>query len=226
MAGSAVVLAFVGAQRKGLIIGVGSAIVLTFVAAQFLFPSSPVWSAAQQRVGTLSNLNGLQNDPTTVERLYSYDLALYDWLQHPIIGWGAGALGQTYDTLSQQIPVWVANLELHALHDSGLIGLIGLLCVILGTMASLWGAIRRLPPGNTPERGILVGMLGACVALVVAFQATEGTWLAYSWYVFGLAWSAAASMTAVPIKGDIPRRKPAPVRPFDLAPAGTEGGHR
>jgi O-antigen ligase len=198
IAGSGVVLAFAGARRKGLIIGVGGAIVLTFVVAQFLFPSSPVWSAAQNRFGTLSNLNGLQSDPTTAERLYSYDLAIHEWLQHPLIGSGAGALGQTYDTLSQQIPVWVANLELHALHDSGLIGLIGLLGAILGTMASLWAAIRRLPSGNTVDRGILVGMLGACVALAVAFQATEGTWLAYSWYVFGLGWAAASALGRAP----------------------------
>jgi O-antigen ligase len=200
MAGSVVVLALLGARRKGIIIGVGSAIVLTFATVQILFPASPVWSAAQQRVGTLSDLNGLQSDPTTVERLYSYDLAIHDWLQHPLIGSGAGALGQTYDTLSQQIPVWVANLELHALHDSGLIGLIGLLGAILGTMASLWAAIRRLPPQDTAKRGILVGMLGACVALTVAFQATEGTWLAYSWYVFGLGWAAASAFGAAPAR--------------------------
>lgn len=193
--GVGIVVVLAGGQRKRYLAGAGIAIAVIFIAAQLAFPASPVVTGAQHRLQTLSNPVGLQNDPTTAERLYAYGLAISDWRAQPLIGWGAGSLGQDYSALSQNIPVWVANLELHALHDSGVIGLAGLLVALIGVVVKVMQAIRRLRPGSI-ERGILVGLLAACVSLIIAFQATEATWLGYSWLLFGLAWTAASISTA------------------------------
>jgi O-antigen ligase len=150
-------------------------------------------SAALTRLTLLGDPVHGSFDGVTIERLYTYDLAFRGWLEQPIIGWGAGSLGQRSSYVSVELPAWVGNLELHALHDSGVVGAVGLLGAMGGTVLALLRALRRRPPAN---RELLVGLLAACVALLVAYQATEATWLAYTWCVFGLAWSAARASAA------------------------------
>jgi O-antigen ligase len=147
--------------------------------------------AALTRLSLLSDPIQGNLDGIMLERLYIYDLAFHGWLEQPIIGWGAGALGQRFSYLSLDLPAWVGNLELHALHDSGLLGALGLLGVMGGTIVSLIRALRRQPGANRANRGLLVGLLASCVTLLVAYQTTEATWLGYTWYVFGLAWAGA-----------------------------------
>ena len=119
---------------------------------------------------------------------YIQNLVFADWSTSPIIGTGAGSLGESYLSLSANLPAWSSNLELHVLHDSGLVGVLGLSILIVATVLPLMRLIRR------PERGgdapIVLSALAMMVVLLVAFQATEATYLAWSWCVFGLAWSA------------------------------------
>ena len=143
-----------------------------------------------ERVGSLAGLLQGQLDATTLERLYTFELALAGWRSEPIIGRGTGSLGQIHTYLSSALPAWVGNLELHALHDGGILATAGLLLALLGTVISLVRAIRRTHRADSYVRASLIGLLGACVSLMVAFQATESTWLGYGWFVFGLAWAA------------------------------------
>ena len=153
-------------------------------------------AAALTRLSLLDDPLRGNFDGITIERLYTYDLAFRDWLEQPIIGWGAGSLGQRSSYLSVELPAWVGNLELHALHDSGVLGAVGLLGAMAGTTLALMRALRRRRGAYDPDRRLVVGLLAACVTLLVAFQATEATWLGYTWYVFGLAWAAAREVGA------------------------------
>jgi O-antigen ligase len=145
-----------------------------------------------RRFSTVGDILQGRVDGITFERLYIYDLALRGWLENPVLGWGAGTFGQKYTYLSQDIPAWVGNLELHALYDSGVIGLAGLGTAMLGTVFRAARVAGKVTVESPVNKGVIAGLLGACVTLLVAFQATEATWLGYTWYVFGLTWAAAA----------------------------------
>jgi O-antigen ligase len=160
--------------------------------------ADPAQTAALTRLSLLTDPIQGNFDGVTVERLYTYDLAFRDWLEQPIIGWGAGTLGQRFSYLSVELPAWVGNLELHALHDSGLLGALGLLGAMGGTAIALIRALRRQSTANQSNRSLLVGLLASCVTLLVAYQATEATWLGYTWCVFGLAWASARTVGRQP----------------------------
>jgi O-antigen ligase len=153
-------------------------------------------SAALTRLSLLSDPIQGTFDGVTVERLYTYDLAFRGWLDQPIIGWGAGSLGERSSYVSVELPAWVGNLELHALHDTGVLGAVGLLGAMGSTLVALIRALCRRPGVRDPNRALLAGLLAACITLLVAYQATEATWLGYTWCVFGLAWAAARSSGA------------------------------
>jgi O-antigen ligase len=155
---------------------------------------SPGLAAALTRLGSLGDMLQGNFDDILIERFYTYDLAYRGWLAQPIIGWGAGALGQRFTYLTVDLPAWVGNLELHALYDSGLLGAMGLIGSMITTIVALIRVLRRQPPADRQQRAVLVGLLAGCVTLLVAFQATEATWLGYTWYVFGLAWAAARNI--------------------------------
>jgi O-antigen ligase len=163
---------------------------------QFASPD-PEQSAALTRLSLLAD----PVDGITIERLYTYDLAFRDWLEQPIIGWGAGSLGQRSSYVSVELPAWVGNLELHAVHDTGVLGAVGLLGAMAGTTFSLIRALRGRPGAHDPNRRLVVGLLAACVTLLVAYQATEATWLGYTWYLFGLAWAARRAVGAPQCRG-------------------------
>ena len=157
--------------------------------------------AALARLSLLSGPMQGNFDGITIERLYTYDLAFRDWLEQPMIGWGAGSLGQRSSYLSVELPAWVSNLELHALHDSGVLGAVGLLGALACTTLGLIRALRGQQEGHDRERGLIVGLLAACVTLLIAYQTTEATWLGYTWCVFGLAWAAARAVGAQACRG-------------------------
>jgi O-antigen ligase len=151
-----------------------------------------VGQAVTQRVGLVGSLLQGNLGPGSEERVYAFDLAIRSWLEQPVFGWGAGSFGQQYRYQSVNLPAWVSNLEIHALHDSGVIGAIGLALALSVTVVSLWRAASR--PQDPRDAAIRVGLLAACVTFLIAFQATEATWLGFSWFVFGLAWAASRTL--------------------------------
>lgn len=191
LAGLFVLALALGGRRATAISVIGLAVflllgILLIVADPNDFRGSPML----YRMLLVGDLLQGKLDPTTSERMYLYGLALQGWMEHPIIGWGAGAFGQLHMYRSVNLPAWLSNLEIHALFDSGVVGLLGLMLAILGTIFALILAIRRSTKNAGADKGILVGLLGASVVLFVAFQATEATWLGYGWYVYGTAWAA------------------------------------
>lgn len=180
------------AGRRGLRAIVPGCVVLSLALIGFHFATSggTSWAAAEQRFSLLLGLQQGERDGVTAERFVTLQLALQHWWGHPVVGWGAGSFGQVFTSSTQNVPAWIGNLEIHALHDSGVVGLVGLMLAMIGTIGALVRRISRVSPTDRHSRGILIGLLGACVTLFVAFQATEATWLGYTWYIYGLAWAA------------------------------------
>ena len=89
-------------------------------------------------------------------------------------------------------PGRIGNLELHLLYDSGALGLALALAGLAVIARGAVGALRRAPVAG-PDRAVILGLLAAGAALLVAYQATEGTWLAYTWIYAGLLARAGAA---------------------------------
>ena len=125
------------------------------------------------------------------ERIYS--LALTGWLRRPVLGWGAGAFPFLYPPPPEG-GYWIANLELHALFDSGLVGLL-CLAGAFGLAARRGLAALRAPAGAwTTSHYAVFGLLAGGAGLLIAYQITDGTWLGFTWV--WLALLVAASRAA------------------------------
>ena len=172
-----------GLALAGLIVGP----LLGFLASTpaGLQVAEPLW----QRLGTL-DLGRITSDITVTERLDTYEKAWEGITAHPILGNGTGSFGQRYVFRSVDEPGWVGNLELHLLYDSGLLGFAGFwLCI--GAVG--WRAARAYRRSRDPLlRAALLGLGGGLVTLLVAYQATEATWLAFTWVHLGLLAAATA----------------------------------
>jgi hypothetical protein len=179
------VLVFSPSRRHLAAYGAAITTALTAIAA---LVAPGLFAAALARLETLSPTNWGQLDTTTLERSVSTTRAIDHWLMSPMVGWGAGSYGQTYDYLSQGMVGWIGNLEAHIVHDSGLVGLLGMAIALCATLYAGILGVRRA--ANHEVQSQTAGLLGASVALLVAFQATEGTWLGFPWILFGLTWSA------------------------------------
>jgi putative inorganic carbon (HCO3(-)) transporter len=147
-------------------------------------------SAAVERLASLPSVLGGSLDATTLGRYYQALYAIDDIQQHPWFGLGAGSLAQLYLFPGQDLSSWIGNLELHAIHDSGFVGFVGLFVAIGATCNGLRVGLRRQST-TRDVRAMGIGLLAASVSLAVAFQSTEGTWLSYSWAIWGLAWAFA-----------------------------------
>jgi O-antigen ligase len=176
----------------------GAAVALTLAflptLAPLFFPST-AWGVL---VRVNPNWYDPTRDPSVQERVSTTRSALDGIADHPIIGNGAGSYGVTH-TGEGGAPGWISNLELHILYDSGVVGLL-VFAVGLGLMA--WRGLRRVlaprdEPGATDLRPHIIGLLGALAVLLLAFQATEGTWMAFFWVYVGLLASAVRGQGSV-----------------------------
>lgn len=178
-------------HRPRLALRVGLALGLLIVAAvAVLFLSDvrtvlPALTPGDQStvVDRLLSLASLEQDGNVSVRLQIYQHALQVWQEHPWIGWGIGAYGQAYLYPNQNLSAWIPNLFLHVLYDSGLIGLAFL---VAGLAVALWRGVVAWRTRADDGRYLAGGLLLAVIALLVAFQATEASWLAYFWVYLGL----------------------------------------
>jgi len=155
-----------------------------------------VTSLYLQRFSTL-DVTDVSADPNTTVRVITLVTAMDGIMEHPILGNGTASfqllvrmqdLGYG-DDVDQN--AWIGNTEMRVLHDTGIVGLMLLLC-FFGSLAL--GAIKILRQDLKPE---LLALLVACVVYSVTFQATEGTLLEFFWVHVGLL-GCAVSVYSVP----------------------------
>ncbi|MEO8286066.1 MAG: O-antigen ligase family protein [Chloroflexota bacterium] len=132
-------------------------------------------------------------DPALQERVSTASGALNGIPAHPIIGNGAGSYGIEHMG-EHGAPGWISNLELHILYDSGVLGLAAFATIVGLLLFASWRVFTRRgePVDGIDLRPQLIGLLGSLAVLLVAFQATEGTWMAFFWVYVGLLARAAS----------------------------------
>ena len=177
---------------RNVVLAVGS----TAIAALFLVSLAPVvfpgTSAALISRASVGSYDP-QSDPSVRARVDSLEEALPGIQAHPIIGNGAGSFEVLHQD-AQGNPGWLSNLEVHVLYDSGLVGLA---CWLAGVVGLVWAGGRSLlrKPQTKALQWPALGLLGAVATLLVAFQVTEGSWLAFPWIYVGLLASVSGLAT-------------------------------
>jgi O-antigen ligase len=154
-----------------LILALPLVLLIVIVLIQSLPTSVPL-------VTRLRSLTTALTDPTFSNRLADIEQALLDWRRHPLIGWGPGTFIQFYGT-RWGTDAWIANQIARTLQETGLLGLLSFGGFLAGV---LWIGSRPLGrPIDPLSRAALLGLWVGFVVLQVAYQSTDGTWLAYMW---------------------------------------------
>ena len=188
--------------RLGIILG-GIALV-ALVAALLVNPArlpaglAPVVARLQSIGGVVSGVP----DNTTRNRFAANKTAVVRFLLHPYVGRGPTSAGETGTSLATG-HLYVGNIVLRVLADSGVLGFVGITAALGGALLVMLGGLRRGPP---PElMAMIAGVVGAEICLVVAFQATDATWLAYPWFMVGvgLALAVRRSSTGPPAEAQV-----------------------
>jgi hypothetical protein len=118
-------------------------------------------------------------------RLSIFGNTVDGWLKQPIFGWGTGAYPQVYSP-GYTDAYWIANLELHMLFDTGVVGLA---LFAIAVVVAAWRGVRALrgpTMGWSTLHSILLGLLVAGAGLLFAYQVTDATWIGFTWVFFAL----------------------------------------
>jgi hypothetical protein len=142
-----------------------------------------VLSQYTERFSTV-DISDPTSDPNTLTRVVQVGSALDEILKHPVWGGGTSSFQLAFDWQSLgtewEDQGWIGNTEMRVLHDTGLVGLV----VFVAFLVSLYRRSKTvLKLESNPE---LFALLASAAVYCVAFQATEGTLLAFPWVHLGL----------------------------------------
>jgi hypothetical protein len=140
-------------------------------------------SAAGDRIGEV--LGDPNQAASLAGRWRVFGDAFEGWLRRPILGWGAGSFPLVYPPPPQG-GYWIANIELHALFDTGIVGLTLLAGAVAIAGRRAWKALRYPAERWETHTYVTFGVLGAGLGLLAAYQVTDGSWLGFSWVVLAM----------------------------------------
>jgi hypothetical protein len=157
--------------------------ILQILPAAEKFTGAPAPAAAGAVAGRLSTFAHLDSDFTVNTRVQDARWAVNDWLASPLLGRGTGSFAQIHGT-RVGTEAWISNLVLHTMVDTGLVGLF-LQISLFGLVA--WRTWQAASTTREPRLAIgLKAMTLGFLVIAVAYQFTEGTWLAVFWIHLGL----------------------------------------
>ena len=172
-----------------------------FIGVLHLLPSRPIDGAARRAFRTadgvttfvpssrlaggptgiadrLATFGSLGTDFTLNTRVQDARWALDDWRASPWLGRGTGSFAQLHG-VRVGTEAWLSNLVLHTMVDTGLVGLAIQVSLFVLVARRAWRAAQV-----TVDPGLAAGLkaltLGFLV-MVLAYQITDGTWLAVFW---------------------------------------------
>ena len=137
------------------------------------------------RLATLS-VSVAADDPTVVRRAGLIALAIDDIQQHPLVGLGTSSFQLLYlgddDSYQGVGQAWLGSFFFRVMHDTGIVGtvLLGWFIVNLGRRA--WRILLKRRSTYTGVGALLAGT----VVMVIAYQLTDASTLAFTWVHVGL----------------------------------------
>jgi hypothetical protein len=154
-------------------------------------------SAESERLATLAP-GQVDRDPTVVRRATLVALAIDDIVLHPIVGLGSSSFQLMYlgedDSAEGKAEAWLGTLGFRILHDTGIIGAFLVLWFLLNLGLRTWRVQRRRKP-----KDVALGSLSAAaVVMLIAYQLTDASTLAFTWVHIGLLVTALRFAEATP----------------------------
>jgi O-antigen ligase len=150
-----------------------------------------------ERIASLSP-NQLGEDPTVVYRASLVARALDDIWLHPIVGMGSSSFQLLYlgedDSYQGVTDAWLGTLGFRILHDTGIIGSVLLGWFVLNLALRTWRVLRQRR-AKDPALGALAA---AAVVMLIAYQLTDASTLAFTWVHLGLMVTALRLAEATP----------------------------
>jgi O-antigen ligase len=158
------------------------------VLGAWLVVAPAIVSLYQERLKDVS-VTDVAEDDTIGGRLLINALAFEDILENPFFGTGTASFQLTEGAKQlgdDPTIMWIGNTELRIMHDTGSLGLAVFICFLFFLLK---GAVTVLKREAHPE---LLALLLSGIVYSIAFQATEGTLLAFTWVHIGLIGCALA----------------------------------
>ena len=178
----------------------GIVILVAFIGAITVMKDLP------DRLASLS-LSQVQDDPTVVERGQYIVLALDDIRAHPIFGLGTASFhlmymanDESYQGVSQ---AWLGSFFVRIVHDTGIVGFFFLAWYGCNLGLRAW----RVLGVRDPTTAAIGALFAAVIVMVIAYQLTDASTLAFTWVHLGLL--GAAVRIAERQQGVLPRKRAA-----------------
>lgn len=130
---------------------------------------------------------------TIAVRVHNIRIALEELPRSPLIGLGTDSFQQRHTEPSCQCPAAVSNLMVGSLYDSGILGFLGLIGLLLAVLYLAW---------SRGEWAYLVSL----TAMLIGYQATDAFRFASNWIVMGAVVGIAAQRQATSSRPMVPDR--------------------
>jgi O-antigen ligase len=140
-----------------------------------------------ERLATLT-VSSAAEDPTVARRVGLVALAMQDIQEHPIIGLGTSSFQLLYiaedDSRQGVDKAWLGSLFFQVAHDTGLIGMALFLWLIVELGRRAWRVLAA--PVRTPASTTVGALSAGVLVMLIAYQFTDASTLAFTWIHFGL----------------------------------------
>lgn len=141
----------------------------------------------------LARLTRVSTASTLAYRMIRVKIALAgirnSW-HHLVLGHGTNAYGQFHLTLSSSgiVPDYLAVQIVTVPYDTGLVGSVAFIAWMIVALRTMWE--------NRNTGALAKGSLYAFLAMMVAYQATNGIWFGFTWLVLALGCGASVQPRA------------------------------
>jgi hypothetical protein len=138
-------------------------------------------------------------------RLSIFSQAFEGWTRRPVFGWGTGSFPTIYPPQEGGVVTndWIANLELHILFDTGVVGLLMFSVAVIAIARRGLRGLRAPVSAWGSTNFALLGVMVSTSALLLAYQVTDATWLGFTWVLLALL-VMSARVAAIPGRDDAP----------------------
>lgn len=128
---------------------------------------------------------------TGIPRLTSFHESINGFSKSPLIGNGIFSANNvfvnpnTFEVTGTAGPIgWLNGLFIQALHDSGIIGLLGWCFFFFFLVYKNYKMYKRLPPSF--EKSVMLGFVGGNIVIFVGSQASSIVWIAFPFVYWGI----------------------------------------
>lgn len=156
-------------------------VIAGILAAEKLGSYAPGYAGGKISGGALGDPG---NPADVLGRLYQLEPILVDLQKQPILGGGTDSFGERHTTRGQ--PDYIGNLEMLAVNDTGLVGLLVFAAFLIAIAVEAWRGRR--------DQAVL-GLGAMMLVVAITNQSTETLELMITWLLIGLLLAAIQAAT-------------------------------